>query len=180
MRRPRAAALFLALLLFGSVLRSEQVAEYQVKAEFIERFTRFVDWPSTAHVEHANSFAIGVVGDNPFNGYLVRMAANRKIKGKSVEVRQVAASDSLSSFDVVFISSSERKNLSSVLSRANGLPVLTIGDTSGFADSGVMINFYNAGDQVRFEINETAADHCGLKVSSKLLALARVVGGDGR
>ena len=180
MRRPWGAALCCALLLFGSVLHSEQVAEYQVKAEFIERFTRFVEWPSTAHSERGNTFSIGVIGENPFNSYLTHIASDRKIKGKSVEVRQVAPGESLAAFDIVFISSSERKNLSGVLTRAGNLPVLTIGDTSGFAESGVMINFYNSGDQVRFEINESAVDHCGLKVSSKLLALARVVGGGDR
>ena len=46
----------------------------------------------------------------------------------------------------------------------------------GIGEAGVMINFYRRDDKVRFEINARAAERNGLRISSKLLKLARVVG----
>jgi hypothetical protein len=175
MARFRVGVILCALLLVGRTAWPEQVAEYQVKAEFIERFTRFVEWPDAREPRSA-SFVIGVVGANPFDGYLERIARDRKIKGRGIEVRTVAV-DQAVDCDVVFIPSSERKNLAAILDKTHARPILTIGDTAGYAEKGVLINFYNAGDQVRFEINESAADRSGLKISSKLFKLARVVGG---
>jgi hypothetical protein len=54
-------------------------------------------------------------------------------------------------------------------------PILTVGDSNGFATSGVLVNFYTSGDTVRFEMNETAIERSGLRVSGKLLKLARLV-----
>jgi hypothetical protein len=164
-------------LILAATAWSEQVAEYQVKAEFIERFTRFVEWPERARSE--SSFVIGIVGANPFDGYLERIAHDRKIKGKGIEIRSVRVEET-GNCDVVFVASSERKNLPAILARTRSRPVLTIGDTAGYAEKGVLINFYNAGDQVRFEINESAAEQSGLKISSKLFKLARVVEGGER
>jgi len=58
---------------------------------------------------------------------------------------------------------------------ANG--ALTIGDGEGFAERGVMINFYLRDRKVRFEINARAAERCGFQISSLLLKVARIVEG---
>ncbi len=53
--------------------------------------------------------------------------------------------------------------------------ILTVGEASGFASRGLMVNFVTAASKVRFEINEKAAQRAGLKISSKLLRLASSV-----
>jgi len=169
--------LLLSLLVGGAIaVRAEQAPEYQVKAEFLERFTRFIDWPS----DPPRRFVIGVIGRNPFNGFIERIASERRIKGRPVEVRYVSDLTQLESCQLVFIASSERAHLPLILARTAAKPILTIADSDGFASAGVMINFYNAGDTVRFEVNENAVERSGLRVSSKLLKLARLVGGDER
>jgi len=74
---------------------------------------------------------------------------------------------------VLFISRSERERVPQILAAVKGSPVLTVGDTKGFADDGVIINFVLEGSKVRFEINTDSADRAGLKISSKLLQLAK-------
>jgi hypothetical protein len=172
--RPIVRTAFVLAVLCGAVaLRSEQLPEYQVKAEFIERFTRFIEWPRGA--PNGGPFVIGVLGTDPFRGYLDKMAAGRKIKGRPVEIRRFRDIAAVDSCDVVFISSSERGRLQAVLARTDSRPILTVADSNGFASSGVLVNFYTSGDTVRFEMNETAIERSGLRVSAKLLKLARLV-----
>jgi hypothetical protein len=42
-----------------------------------------------------------------------------------------------------------------------------------------MIGFFRDADRVRFEVNPAAAEGAGLRISSRLLSIARVVGGAG-
>lgn len=163
-----AVALLLALAASG-----EPVAEYELKAEFLSRFTTFIEWPQNGETR---PFTIGIVGHNPFNGYLDRIAA-RRIKNRPVSIRYITELSQLDTCDVVFICGSEKARLAAILAHTESRPILTVGDSNGFAAAGVLINFYTTGDTVRFEINEAAVEKSGLKVSSKLFKLAKVIEG---
>lgn len=169
----RALVVFALLASAATMLVADQAPEYQVKAEFIERFTRFIDWPAGS--DGKGTFVIGVVGENPFNGFLERMAAQYRIKNRPVEIRTINELSQIDSCQLVFIASTERDRLRRILAHTESKPILTVADSTGFAQQGVIINFYNAGDKVHFEINEAAGERSGLRVSSKLLKLARLV-----
>jgi hypothetical protein len=62
-----------------------------------------------------------------------------------------------------------------ILSCTGNKPILTVSDTKGFAEKGVLINFYMMGDKIKFEINEKAVHESGLVMSYRLLNLARIV-----
>jgi YfiR/HmsC-like len=81
----------------------------------------------------------------------------------------------INSCQIVFIASSEASRLPEVLTYTEGHPILTIGDTDGFASKGALINFYPSGEYVRFEVNSLAIQRSKLKFSSRLLKLARFV-----
>ncbi len=169
-------ALLIALLAVP-VAGDEIVPEYQLKAEFMERFTRFIEWPATSAVNDGQTpFAICVAGDDPFGPFLRNLAASRRIKSKPIAVRLVSASSSFEGCHMLFIAASERDHAADVIRRAANRPILTVGDAGGLGKTGVMINFYEAADKVRFEINPRSAEKSGLRISSKLLKVARVVG----
>ncbi|MBW3671299.1 MAG: YfiR family protein [Acidobacteria bacterium] len=159
-------------------LHAEQPSEYALKAEFIERFTRFVDWPEDRvfRTGHDGSFVIGIVGEDPFGPHLQRLARSRRIKGERIQIHGIIEPEDVVKCQLLFISESEKSRLRAILAQAGGRPILTIGDTPGFAEAGVLINFYLDGDRIRFEINETAFARSGLHVDTKLLKLARVIG----
>jgi hypothetical protein len=172
--RPIVRAVLVLTALSGLVaVRAEQVPEYQLKAEFIERFTRFIEWPRGTTT--TGPFVIGVLGSDPFRGYLEKMAATHKIKGRQVEIRRFRDVAEVDGCQIVYVSASERDRLRAVLARTESRPILTIGDTNGYGAAGVLVNFYTAGDTVRFEMNELAIERSGLHVSAKLLKLARLV-----
>ena len=73
-----------------------------------------------------------------------------------------------------------KKQLTEILDTIKDMNVLTVSDERGFAQQGVGINFYTEEDKVRFEINQDAVNRSGLRISSKLLSLAKIVRGAGR
>jgi hypothetical protein len=148
--------------------------EAELKAEMVERFTRFVDWEPRDLP--ADDLAICVVGDSPISSPLDRIARSRKIKDRKATVKSVDAT-ATADCHVVLIGGADKKRLAAVIARTEGRPILTISDAPGAAAGGSVINFYLDGKHVRFEINTRAARDGGLKVRTKLLRLARVVGG---
>ena len=55
------------------------------------------------------------------------------------------------------------------------LPVLTVSDGKGFSQAGGIIELYVEGGRMRFAINVDAAERSGLRLSSRLLGLAKVI-----
>ncbi|HSE42218.1 MAG TPA: YfiR family protein [Acidobacteriota bacterium] len=174
----RHKALMLLVIVFffiKSPISSEEF-EYKLKAEFIERFTRFIDWPASSSVPHSDiPFDICITGTNPFGEYLTALARNVKIKNKLVRVRDVSRTEEIDSCNVLFISKSEASHLPAILEKISDRPILSVADTPGYAEKGVLINFYRSGNYVRFEINSAAVQKSGLRFSSRLLKLARLV-----
>jgi hypothetical protein len=116
-----------------------------------------------------------VMGDNPFGDYLERLARDRKIKDRSVRLTFPAKLSELTACHLLFIASNETARVGAIVRRTRGTPILTIGDTTGFAEVGVLVNFFLERDLVRFEVNVDEARRSGLAFSAKLLKLARIV-----
>ena len=76
---------------------------------------------------------------------------------------------------MLFISTSEQGQLSGVMAALGTAPVLTVADIPDFVKQGGMIQFVLDGNTVKFEINLAASRRAGLKLSSELLKVARVV-----
>jgi hypothetical protein len=166
------AAVLLALLLAAPGAAPAQTAgEYEVKAAFLYNFTKFVDWPAAAFPD-SGSFKICVLGDDPFGGSLEAVAGEQVGSRKLKVMRTDSVSRSVGC-QILFISHSEKDRLQQILAAVKGTPVLTVGDSKDFAEEGVIINFILEGTRERFEINTVSADRAGLRISSKLLQLAK-------
>lgn len=164
-------------MLLGLIAYSAQaqVSESDVKAAFIERFTRFVEWPE----EFTNdTFTIAVIGKNTFDTSLDDVFADIKVKNRSTKIIYTNDVNDLINANLVFISRTEKKTLNTILSSIGDKPILIISDTKGFCNMGTSINMYLEGANVRYEINKEALGKTGLKVSSLLLASAKIVEAD--
>ena len=76
---------------------------------------------------------------------------------------------------MVFVPTMESKQAAGIIESLKGAPVLTIGETKGFAERGGIINFTIDQNKLHFEINLDAAQQTPLRISSRVLALARIV-----
>ena len=159
----------------GVLAQSQEVSEYQVKAAFLYNFAKFVEWPPDASRDLSDPLTICIVGRDPFGTVLDEAVQGKTISGHKLVIRRSKAGQSWKGCQIAFISSSEGKDLPSVLEGSKRSGVLTVGDTEGFAQRGGMINFVVEQERVHFEVNVEAAERAGLKISSKLLSLAKIV-----
>jgi YfiR/HmsC-like len=156
------------------------LSEYQVKAAYLFNFLKFVEYPGESFLDPLAPIVIGVVGDDPFGDALPQVVIGKTVQGRDLVIHAYRAGEDLRGAHILFISASERKRLPMILSSLRGSSVLTVADTEGFLDAGGMIQFLNENGRVRFAINVDATGRGKLKMSSKLLSLAKVVGGNGK
>lgn len=150
--------------------------EYQLKAVFLFNFAQFVEWPPTAFPEAGAPIYIGVLGDDPFGPILEQVVRGETIHHRRLVIKRSRQLEDLKACHLLFISRSEEGQLAQILAGVAGASILTVGETEQFAHRGGVINFTLQENKIRFEINLHAAERAGLKISSKLLQLATVVG----
>ncbi len=159
-------------------LDSSDSSEYLIKAGFIYNFAKLVEWPTTSFAQPDSPIVIGILGEDPFGATLDKIVADKKINGRGIAVKRVKWGrdfKDLKDCNILFVSSSEKEHIESVIDAMKGLPILTIGDAPGFAKRGGIMNFVLEENKVRFEVNVEAAKHADLTISSRLLTLAKIV-----
>ncbi len=170
---PKRLAFGFAIILRLSGLAMEGPLEYQVKAAFLLNFTKFVEWPASAFAAADSPIAICVWGNDPFGKLLDQIVAEEVVDGRKVVVRRIKGAPAPHTCQALFVNGTGKEAAGSL--SALGPGVLTIGEGEGFVRRGGMIAFVVENRRVRFGINESAAEAAGLKLSSKLLNVARSV-----
>jgi len=170
----RKSAISLCLLLcFGKAAAADDSIEYQVKAAFLLNFTKFVEWPADSLGAPGSPITVCILGDDPFGHTLDQIVGGELVNGRKLAVQRIRRTPAPGSCQLLFVSTSE-KEIARTLP-ALGPGVLTVGEGESFLRDGGMIAFTIENRRVRFRINQTAAQRYGLKLSSKLLSLARTV-----
>lgn len=148
-----------------------QVDEYALKTVFIERFTSFIEWPSTTASQHPK-FVIGYFGKNEYGNALFTLN-NKEIKGKKSEVIEIKTVEDLSKCDVVIIMSQLDKKETTVLNAIKTSTALVICDNLSPIRPYASIYFKLENSTLQFSINEKKLAHDEYVVSSKLLKLSK-------
>lgn len=172
------ACLVAAVILLTAPATHAQLSVGHLKSLFVERFTRFIEWPA-ASLPPGKAFVVCIAGTGATADDLARVAPTRRFKDRPTEVRRLKPGDhagAAAACHVLYLAASEGPRLPQVLAAVAGKDVLTISDTSGFAERGVIINLYQEGRFMRFEINAPAVKRSRLVFSSQLLRLGRLVG----
>jgi hypothetical protein len=164
------AALLLALML-APQHAAAQPTEQAVKAAFIPKFARYVEWPSAARPAGREPFQLCVIGRDPFGRLLDQAAASEEIEGRGVVVRRLPTGNGAAACHLAFVSGDSSRETARLLLALRSIPVLTVTDSRDGSARG-MIHFTNVGGRVRFFIDEATAADRGLSISSRLLALA--------
>jgi hypothetical protein len=162
------------MLAFIDNARGDASREYQVKAAMICNVMQFVEWPAGTFESDSSPVVVTVVGENPFGSSLEQIAAGKKIGGRSIAVKYAADASKIQKSQVVFVPDSENANINRILEKAGGKGTLTIGEGDNFPWAGGIMRFYTEDGKLRFEINLEASEKAELKLSSKLLKLARI------
>jgi len=155
--------------------QSGQPSEYEVKSAFLFNFTKFVEWPEAAFDDARSPIVLGIMGEDPFGASLARIANGQKVQGRGIAIRRYRFGDDVRHCHVLFVSASERAHVAEILSSVQTQGVLTVSDLDRFAESGGVMQFLIEDNRVRFLVNLDAATQARLRLSAKLLALARGV-----
>ena len=144
--------------------------EYEVKAAFLFNFTKFVQWPSSAFADANSAFEICIVGDDPFGKTLDDIVQGESVDGHRISIQRIQVGQQ-QRCHVLY----SGKNLPPQTATEAGSAVLTVGDGTNFVHDGGIIGFILEDRRIRFDINLRAATNAGLKMSSRLLTVARYV-----
>lgn len=154
------------------------LTEYQLKAVFLYNFAKFIEWPSSSFSSNQAPFSVCILGHDPFAGALDSTLAGKAIAQRPLVVERIKEKADAWHCQILFVSSSETHTYPDIFAVLRGSSALLVGETDGFASSGGMVEFVVEEEHVRFAINPDTARRAGLNVSSKLLALARIVHGE--
>ena len=142
-----------------------------VKAAFLYNFAKFAEWPALAP---GGAIALCVVGDDRIANALVETVRGQNISGHALEVSRPQDSATWRSCHLLFVANAETKRAAGGLNGIKTLPVLTVSDGKAFSQTGGIIELFVEGGRMRFAINVDAVEGAGLRISSRLLGLAKV------
>jgi len=151
-----------------------EASEASVKAAFLYKFPAYVEWPPNAFPSAAAPFVFGVVGQEEVAAELDRLVAGRQWSGHPMSVKRIEG-DNVRGVHVLFVGRGAGDRVANVVRAAQlpGVLVVTEND-KGFA-AGSAINFVMQDDRVGFEVSPESAERNGLRISSRMLAVARRV-----
>jgi hypothetical protein len=169
----------LAVLLVIAFPVWAQFSEYAVKAAYLFNFTKFVEWPDGTFDSTTSPIIIGVLGEDPFGGDLDRTIAGKSVNGLSIRIKRFGVFDENRIFQfqkcqILFISYSEKDNIKGILEAMQGTNVLTVSEIEKFPLLGGMVLFDQEGERITLAINIEAAQKEKLKISSRLLQVAKI------
>jgi hypothetical protein len=150
--------------------------EYTIKAAFLYHFLTYIDWPEGTFTDAKQPFVIGVFKTDPFGSVLDKIAATKNVAGRPIEIRRHDSMEKLLECHIVFMAGTvDPATQNNVLAQLTNSHVLCVGETEDFVEQGGAAQFFVEGNKVRFAFNTTAVDRSNLKISSKLLSLAKIV-----
>ena len=152
-----------------------ETLEYRIKAAFICKFAVYVQWPSQVFARPDSPIVIGVIARDAVVDELTRTAATLSVDGRPLLVRRLHAGDAVADVHLVYVANSEESHLAEVLAAAKGRPVLVVTESHNAVAAGSMINFVVVDDKVRFDISPQAAELSRLRISARLLSVARML-----
>lgn len=156
----------------------EGVAERQVKAAFIYKFAGYVEWPPEVLGPAGTPFVIAVAGADALAHELSLVVTGRRVDEHPVAVRLLRGGETLSDVALLFVGRGETPRLKALLAGVVR-PLLVVTEADGPVPAGSMINLLLVERRVRFEVALDTAERAGVRLSSRLLAVAHKVHGSG-
>ena len=148
-----------------------------IKADMLCNMAKFVQWPDAVVAQNKGQLVVTILGEDELAGTLANVLSQRNVNGKPVFVRFARRVQDVHGSQIVYIAASEMTHAEQILAALKGTPVLTLSDVEGFAAKGGMMDFSGVAPHLRFEVSLARAESAGLRISSKLLVIAKVVDG---
>jgi hypothetical protein len=155
-------------------LEAQGVSTPGLTAAFLFNFVKFTTWPADL-LRDGNTIVVCVSGDDSVADALVQLTHSKMVEGHPLSIRRTDLDQPLHECHVVYGASLDGNSAQELVKTVSGRPILTVSDMEGFAERGGVANFFIDGGRMRFAVNPAAADRARLRISSRLLTLAKVV-----
>jgi hypothetical protein len=159
---------------------AQSATEDQIKAAYLFNFAKFIEWPAEVFEKADSPMQFCSTGRSLVVDELESILQGKSINGHTIAMKRLHGPEEIKGCHLVFLAASAARQEQKFLEAAKGTPVLLVAETPGFARAGGTINFILEDGRVLFEVNVGAAERAHLRISSKLLALARIVSSDER
>lgn len=175
-------SLFACLLLVQSIVSSaaditvdsqDQLEISRIKSAYLYNFLKYVQFNHQEQALILEEYSVCVLGRDPFGSALDAMSG-RTAKGVTVDVKRVANISEAKHCHIVYISKSEKKNLSTIFKTLSHQSILTVSDIEDFVQDGGIIGFTGENKKIGIEINLTNARRSNIRISALLLEIARI------
>jgi YfiR/HmsC-like len=147
----------------------------EVQAVFLFNFAQFVEWPPEAFPDPQAPLIIGILGKDPFGGFLDETVRGETVRGRTFKIDRYRRVEEVRDCQILFISRSEANRLDGVLAALKGRPILTVSNGDDFERPGGIIRFILNESKIRLSVDLEAAQAARLTFSSKLLRSAEIV-----
>ena len=161
-------------LVTACLAHAQGPSEATVKAAFLYKFAGYVEWPAASFPQPDTPFVIGVMASDEVSAELEKLVVGRQVNNRRVVPRRVRAGDPLQGLHMLFVGRTE-PTLRHALAAAQQQRILTVTEGDRGLEAGSAISFVTVEDRVGFEVSIDAAERSGLRISSRMLAVARRV-----
>lgn len=171
--RPGKAIALLAILACIASAGAQVPSESELKAAFVYNFAKFVQWPAEAFASATAPLHLCVAGRDLPPAF--EALHGKSAQGREVRVRRLLRTDDVGQCHALYVPESAESLVPEHLRNSRGTPILTIGESEGFAANRGIVGFAPRDDRLHFEINPESAARAGIRVSSQLLRLSTIV-----
>lgn len=160
------------MLFFNGHLKAQET-DYKSYALYVYNFMKYIEWPES---QSADNFVIGLFGDSPISNEFKVLAAQKKIKGRTIVFKQCKTIDEAAGCQLLYVTSSKSSSIKTLDEKYKDKSILIVGERDGTVYKGASISFTTTDeDELKFEINKKNIDSHKLKISSSLIKLGTVV-----
>jgi len=158
------------ILIAGSNSVAGEVPTTLIRAVYLFNFARFTEWPAA---DAKGPLTLCVLGDAEVAAALDGLVGDRPINGRDVSVASLETFRIVRTCHLLYVPGEDPARIAGALDAVSSLHVLTVGDGEAFARLGGVAALLNEDGKTRFAINTDALTRSGLRLSSRMLGLAR-------
>lgn len=157
--------------------QSHSSHEYKVKVAYVYKIAHYVHHAQLTGLTADDKLVIGILGEDPFGPLLRKIAAERKIHSKSIQVKRFQTWPQEGGCHLLFVSKTATPaTVNRVIEQTRGKSILLVGETEGFEQIGGTFNLYlDANGKVGLKLNLDAAERSQFRVDARLLQVCDVV-----
>ncbi len=176
-RRTRLSGLVAAVLTALAWTQSaaaQSLSAPELRAGYLFKFAQFIEWPAEA-APPGTTLSLCIVNDERVADALDRTIKDRTVDGHTLTVRRLKPGTPLPACHVLYLAGADTKRSLDVVETVKGAFVLTVSDATRFAESGGMVELFVENGHMRFAVNIDALQRARIRLSSRVLTLAKIV-----